>query len=1626
MSTGKEGVVNPRLGGGAGSLVTKGMRVCYVGAPNDATAGDASLLANLGAHVDRFNRVEDGFNAVVARDYDLLLVNLTASSDGVAGPDFIRLVRNCGHPAKSGLPIVAIASQRQLAHADKIKALGANELIGTPIDVAVLQDKIIRVLGRHRGRQQPAVGENARAPDALQNNESMRGPRMPNLGAAQSNHPLNKLVQRQPVDDPKSRTPTADMKEKFDLLQPSRTALSNNEDSGVMDRKGLLERLGDRILARLAKNPGNDASVPELPTGPMSSLPSFSANEAAGSVRTKSQSFEFSADADAVPSYRQREEEIKRSLQNLGKLGDSNAAPKGGASEEPSTHQRGVRETQKTATAADRANRGVSSPVSQTAASFADESFSASAPQSGKQPYVSRINKRRPAPSNVVKTESGNRTSRSSEQSAIASLGLSETEKSRVYDRVKQLVSTARRPADASHPTASGSGSVPRAKRKLRVCFLEDSCTSSHAIREMLGEFGHEVDHFSQAEEAFDAFVEKQYDVVLASQIEAIGGMDCEKLVRQIRKSQNIEKRRTPVVVLTANSDPNNLQLFRRAGANDVVVKPVEGKRLHDQINAVLALQPVAAARPRDKKALKVCFLEDSCTSSHAVREMLGEAGHEVDHFSSAEEALDAVMEKPYDVLLASQIVALGGMDCLGLIKTLRADKNAEKKTLPIVALTANADPANLETFYVAGASDVILKPIEGKELNKRIAESVSDHAAAPVVAPINEALRDEAAPTAQRALKVCFLEDSCTSSHAIREMLGERGHEVDHFSSAEEALDAVMEKNYDLLLASQIVALGGMDCEQLVRTLRNSPRREKQQLPIVVITANAAGENIDKFYSAGAQEVVVKPVDAKTLNDRVQNVVSLKSKPVPTAAPQALPRNLKVCFLEDSCTSSHAIREMLGENGHEVDHFSTPEEALDAFIEKDYDVLLASQIPGSGGMDTEALVREVRAVKGAAKQKPVVLLTTDPSAENQQRFRRSGVNDVVAKPVEGNLSLRLLEVVGRRSASAPAPVSAPPPRVPVPKKLHVCFLEDSCTSSHAIREMLGEAGHEVDHFSSAEEALDAFMEKKYDVMLASQVVALGGLDCEGLVKAIRGSSQLPKRQSPVVVITANAEDSNVENFKRLGVDAVIIKPIVGSLGDQLKEIVGAAINQPLRPQLRVVPRELPKRAPTAALAPPPLPPAQNAPAARKQASVAPPRLPVSPVGPAAESFMPPLPPVSRATPEPGAFPFGSPMSIPKQEPAIPQGITNIPGMSGPSLLQGRKIIFAVLVTAGIAGIAAGWHHFGGDVVPVDVAVAERGAIYQSFRATGQVVSKKRVELTTGIPGQIVKVQAKEGDSIKKGQVLATMDERDANIQMQRAAANLESAKKEVVLNERTMDRLVRALQMGAVSRQMAEDAEAAVNAARAKERVAEEEYKAAQLGAERLNVTAPFDGVITASFAIEGLWAEPPGPLFTIVDMSQREVELKIDSSDAARINVGQRVVLTSDAFPEQWTESVVRVAPATNRDNSMANIINVYTSLGPDAPPLRYGMQVDAQIRTSANENAVKVPTAAVTTRNGHSAIAVIEDGRLRYRPVVTGIESVNQVEIREGLKAGDQVIVINKGLDEGVQVKPVEIPG
>ena len=87
---------------------------------------------------------------------------------------------------------------------------------------------------------------------------------------------------------------------------------------------------------------------------------------------------------------------------------------------------------------------------------------------------------------------------------------------------------------------------------------------------------------------------------------------------------------------------------------------------------------------------------------------------------------------------------------------------------------------------------------------------------------------------------------------------------------------------------------------------------------------------------------------------------------------------------------------------------------------------------------------------------------------------------------------------------------------------------------------------------------------------------------------------------------------------------------------------------------------------------------------------------------------------------------------------------------------------------------------------------------------------------------------------------------------------------------------------------------------------------------------------------------------------------------------------------------------------------MIKVQTSLGRKAPKLRIGQQVDAEIRVASKNNALLLPHNVLFTHNGSPHAAVVENSKIVFIPVVTGIESISQVEVLKGLRAGQEIII------------------
>lgn len=729
-------------------------------------------------------------------------------------------------------------------------------------------------------------------------------------------------------------------------------------------------------------------------------------------------------------------------------------------------------------------------------------------------------------------------------------------------------------------------------------------------------------------------------------------------------------------------------------------------------------------------------------------------------------------------------------------------------------------------------------------------------------------------ATTRRKNRRVLYVDDSRTSSYVTSKMLRQFGYDISHFTTGEEALDAVLERDFDVLLTDlNMSGNGGLNGDDLIRIIRNCGHPEKATLPIIVITGSSDGKTVEGLYSAGADEVMVKPVKGRELDAVIKNLI--------------------------------AVREGNGELADEDEathqEFSPYEAPPGTTIEDDQ---AADNPPVDGTVSSET-------------ESPVM---ESPSDEDG---------------IEAPLLDQAVTVQGYGSrGEGQAPPNADD---------EIPLLQDS----------VGEFGSSV--------------------------------GTEDTLQTQKAETDQPETPAPTP-----AQQASDELDKLL--DGFLDEPEPGPVAEKpvVKEPPAPETREPAQPTQfewqRVMTGQVEPR-PDPGPAPQPAAPAPSA---------------ATPSTPSAQDN-----PLLALLDD-----FDTVKGSAAPAPAFKRPKTTTPK------LPSRTVMLVALAVVGIAALIWG---FGEPVRDVRLVAVEQGMIYESISVPGKVVSKRKVDLSAYYPGQITSVEVKEGDRVSKGKVLVRLDDREARTRVNRAQASLMSTQEEVARTSNLQERLQRALDLGAVSRQMVEDAEGEWRAASARQSVAEEELSAAKLALERMSIVAPFDGVVTALKAHAGEWTSPPDAMLSLVDVTQREVELKVDSADSSRLRLEQPVVLSSEAFPgKSWDETITRIAPATNRD-SKANTIDVYVSLGRDAPELRTGQQVDAEIRTRIKEHALKVPFQALFTRDGQTVVAVVENGRIVFVPVTTGIEDFSHVEIVKGLRLGQEVVVGGgQELDEGDKVR------
>ena len=317
------------------------------------------------------------------------------------------------------------------------------------------------------------------------------------------------------------------------------------------------------------------------------------------------------------------------------------------------------------------------------------------------------------------------------------------------------------------------------------------------------------------------------------------------------------------------------------------------------------------------------------------------------------------------------------------------------------------------------------------------------------------------------------------------------------------------------------------------------------------------------------------------------------------------------------------------------------------------------------------------------------------------------------------------------------------------------------------------------------------------------------------------------------------------------------------------------------------------------------------------------------------------------------------------------------------------------------------------------VAVMEVRAatVPDTVEATGTVRAALSAQLSSQVTGIITRVNVHEGDRVRRGEVLVSIDEAQQQAAYTSAKAGLQASQQSIAaadadyaLAEATMRRYQMLYDKKSVSPQEYDEVKTKLAAAQARRDAAHAGATQAEAGVSQAGtamsftrVRAPFDGLVTARLAEPGAMAAPGVPLLVVEDPSKFRLEAQVDESKIGAVKLGETVPVTIDALGGQAIEGkVVQVVPAADPSS---RTFTVKIDL-PANPQIRSGLFGRASFPRGQRE-AIAIPKSAVLSRGQMQAVYLIGSDQLAgLRFVTLGASSGDQVEVLSGLQSGDRI--------------------
>ncbi len=343
--------------------------------------------------------------------------------------------------------------------------------------------------------------------------------------------------------------------------------------------------------------------------------------------------------------------------------------------------------------------------------------------------------------------------------------------------------------------------------------------------------------------------------------------------------------------------------------------------------------------------------------------------------------------------------------------------------------------------------------------------------------------------------------------------------------------------------------------------------------------------------------------------------------------------------------------------------------------------------------------------------------------------------------------------------------------------------------------------------------------------------------------------------------------------------------------------------------------------------------------------------------------------------------------------------------------------------------------------LPVKVTDAHRGDLIITLKSPGEAVTSMNIVVKAEVGGLIEKLNVEESQHVKRGELLAELDDTEYRLNLERQEAARLKVLSDYLVEKRFSDKGELSIAVDEKGVQEAKDTYEKERQQYRERKISQEEYekasknyemvliesgemkeevlaaaknltqneiavKEAQLTLEKTKIRAPFSGIV---FDIQVSFHERVSAgteLFTLVNIDRIHVQARVLESEIGKMRVGREVDLKFSAYPGKIFKGKVKaISPVVNPDDRTCKVTIDVANPEEEIKP---GMHAEVEIAAEIYEDRLLIPQDAVLVRMGRKLAFVVEEGIAKWRYIEVGIENEDYAEVLDGVKEGETVII------------------